>query len=215
MKHPRARVLVMSKAPVPGKVKTRLIPLLGADAAADCYRTLLGKILDSICTASLCPVELWCAPHMQHAFFSQCRDRYSLVLASQSPGDLGRRMSHAVEQALQRADSVVVIGADCPSLTPGDVDTALQMLAGGTDVVLGPAEDGGYYLVGMHTHHPRLFESIPWGSADVLARTEQRLEELGLSYRKLATRPDLDTPADYAAWRTTREKCSRAPACDD
>jgi rSAM/selenodomain-associated transferase 1 len=204
MKYPQARVLLMSKAPVPGKVKTRLIPLLGADAAASFYQQLLEDTLDDLCAAALCPVELWCAPDVHHAFFTKCRDRYLLELAGQSTGDLGQRMSHAVKHALQCADQVVVIGGDCPTLNPDDIDTALCALADGTDVVLGPAADGGYYLVGMHTHHPRLFESIAWGSAAVLEQTEQRLAALGLSYRKLATRHDIDTPEDYLVWQTSR-----------
>ena len=209
MKYPRARVLVMSKSPVPGTVKTRLIPLLGATGAAGFYRTLLEQTLDSVFTAALCPVELCCAPDRQHEFFNYCSELYSLKLTDQATGDLGQRMSHAVAQALQRADQVVVIGADCPTLAPADIDTALHLLANGTDVVLGPAGDGGYYLVGMQAHHPGIFESIPWGSARVLESTEQRLAGLGLSYRKLTIRCDIDTPADYQRWLKEQETCTQ------
>ena len=200
MKYPHARVLVMSKAPDPGQVKTRLIPLLGAEASAEFYRSMVYNTLDTMVSAALCPVELWCTPSTEHSFFIHCRNQYAITLAEQSSGDLGRRMSHAAETALQQAGSVVLIGADCPTLTADDIDTALHALANGSDVVLGPAGDGGYYLIAMHAHHPRLFEDVPWGDADVLAVTEQRLQSLGLACHKLTTRPDLDTPADYRAW---------------
>ncbi|MGB5260665.1 MAG: TIGR04282 family arsenosugar biosynthesis glycosyltransferase [Gammaproteobacteria bacterium] len=190
----------MSKAPVPGLVKTRLVPLLGQEGAARLYRTLLENTLTKLTAADLCPLGLCCAPDTRQDFFTACRRRYRLDLTEQGPGDLGQRMSRAVATALQQADRVVLVGADCPSLTGDDVDMALQQLGHGTDVVLGPAEDGGYYLIGMTRHHARLFEAVPWGSAQVMDRTRQHIEALGLACRMLPTRADLDTPADYQAW---------------
>lgn len=204
MDYPQARVIVMSKAPLPGQVKTRLVPLLGRAGAARFYRTLLENTLEKLCTAGLCPVELCCAPDTHQAFFADCRRRYPVTLTGQGRGDIGQRMSRAIAAALQRADRVVLVGADCPALTADDIDTALQRLGDGSDVVLGPAEDGGYYLLGMTRHHARLFESVPWGSAQVMAVTLQHIEALGLACSTLPVRADLDTPADYRAWQQAR-----------
>jgi len=201
MKYPQARVIVMSKAPLPGLVKTRLVPLLGTAGAARLYQTLLEDTLEKLCTADLCPVELCCAPDKHQAFFADCRRRYPVTLTGQGQGDLGQRMSRAIAAALLRADRVVLIGADCPALTADDIDTALQRLGGGVDVVLGPAEDGGYYLLGMTRHHARLFEAVPWGSPQVMATTLRHIEVLGLACSTLSIRADLDTPADYHDWK--------------
>ena len=203
MKYPQARVVVMSKAPVAGRVKTRLIPLLGATGAAVLYRRLLGETLAGLCNAALCPVQLCCAPDRRHACFTRAARNFPIELAEQTHGDLGR-LSHAATAALRQADRVVVVGADCPDMTPADVDLALERLAAGADVVLGPSRDGGYYLIGMRQPQPALFESIAWGSAAVLASTRQRLDTLGLSYRLLPERTDIDRPADYLAWQAAR-----------
>lgn len=200
MQFPEARLIVMSKAPLPGQVKTRLVPLLGPAGAAELYCTLLEATLDKVCAADMCTVELCCAPDARLPYFTDCARRYPLVLTDQTPGDLGQRMSQAMAVALQQAPYAVLIGADCPALTPEDIECALQQLADGIDVILGPAADGGYYLVGLRRHYARLFQSIDWGSAQVLDKTLQQVKTLGLSHSLLPVHPDLDTPADYHAW---------------
>lgn len=203
MKYPDARLLVMSKAPDPGRVKTRLIPLLGAGAAAELYAGLVHHCLDMSTTAGLCPVELWCSPSTRHAYFRRCRAEFPVSLHCQPPGDLGQRMSGALRSALQRSRHAVLIGADCPALTAADLDEALAALTRGRDAVLGPAADGGYYLIGMSIHHPFVFENMPWSSRAVLRLTEQRLHQQRLQWHRLEARRDLDTPDDYRAWKAT------------
>jgi rSAM/selenodomain-associated transferase 1 len=205
MKYPHARLLVFSKAPVAGQVKTRLIPLLGAEHAAEIYMQMLDATLGKAIAGDLCPLELWCTPSVQHAFFRRCRARYPLRLRQQGAGDLGARMSHALHNALQYACQAVLIGADCPTLGAGDIDTALAQLAAGVDVVLGPAADGGYYMIGMARHDPRLFDDIAWGTPEVLATTLARCRVHGLQWFCLPQRADVDTPDDY------REYCSGGP----
>lgn len=197
MKYPRDRLLILSKAPDPGAVKTRLIPLLGAAGAARLYAGLLHDCLERLARAGLCPVELWCAPGQDHPFFRDCRDRYRVTLHEQPAGDLGVRMAHALATALHGCRSAILVGADCPGLTAADIEESLQALEQGMDVVLGPAMDGGYYLIGMRMPQPRLFEDMPWGSADVLRLTESRLHALALRSHRLTLRRDLDTPEDY------------------
>lgn len=201
MKYPQAKLLIFSKAPEPGRVKTRLIPTLGATGAARLYSGLLDACLDMSVSAQLCPVALCCSPSTAHAHFRQLHERYRVELRQQASGDLGQRMSQALQTALQHSSPVLLVGADCPSLCASDLEAALEQLGSGVDVVLGPARDGGYYLIGMHTHHPGLFENIPWGTHAVLEHTLQHVREQGLQCHHLPLRSDLDTPADYHAWR--------------
>ena len=112
-------------------------------------------------------------------------------------------MSHAIMSALQHAEHAVLIGADCPTLNADDLEMAFNELQQGTDVVLGPAEDGGYYLIGMSSDYPRLFENIPWSTHNVLAATEMHLRGQGLSWHLLPVRRDIDTAEDYAIYIAT------------
>jgi rSAM/selenodomain-associated transferase 1 len=201
VKYPHAKLLIFSKAPEPGQVKTRLIPVLGATGAAQLYSGLLDACLDMGVSAQLCPVALCCSPSTAHAHFQQLHERYRVELRQQANGDLGQRMSQALQAALQHSSPVLLVGADCPSLCASDLETALEQLNSGVDVVLGPARDGGYYLVGMHTHHPGLFENIPWGTHTVLEHTRKRAQDEGLQCHYLPLRSDLDTAADYHAWQ--------------
>ena len=200
MRHPDARLLLLTKAPEPGKVKTRLAAFLGADAAAGLYEKLLHDCLEMGVAADLCPVEIWCSPSTDHVFFQRCRERYCTDLHLQIQGDIGQRMSHAIMSALRRAEYAVLIGADCPALTADDLEAAFSALKQGADVVLGPAEDGGYYLIGMRNHHPGLFANIPWSTHEVLAATEMHLRAQGLNWRLLPVHRDIDTAEDYAAY---------------
>ncbi|HAJ91242.1 MAG TPA: glycosyltransferase [Gammaproteobacteria bacterium] len=203
MKYPNSRLLLFTKAPEPGKVKTRLAAFLGTDAAAELYESLLHDCLEMCVTADLCPVEICCSPSTGHDFFQQCRERYHTTLQQQAEGDIGQRMSRAIMSALQRAEHVVLIGADCPALTADDLDNAFYALQQGTDVVLGPAKDGGYYLIGMSSHHPGLFENIPWSTHRVLAATETLLREQCLSWHLLPLYRDVDTAEDYSVYMAT------------
>ena len=200
MKFPQAKLLIFSKAPDPGNVKTRLIPALGARGAAQLYTRLLEGCLDMSVGAQLCPVALCCSPSTAHASFRHLRERYRVELVQQAQGDLGTRMSRGLQAALQHSRPVLLIGADCPSLCANDLEVALEQLASGTDVVLGPAHDGGYYLIGMRMHHPELFDDIPWGTDAVLAITRKRLLEHELTCHYLPWHNDLDTPDDYHDW---------------
>ena len=200
MKYPDSRLLVFTKAPEAGKVKTRLAATLGTHAAARLYAGMVHDCLEKSVSADLCPVEIWCSPSPEHAFFRRCKERYRCHLYQQGTGDLGQRMSHAIRSALQHAEHVVLIGADCPALAPADLDEAFNALQQGIDVVLGPAEDGGYYLIGMRDQQPSLFESIPWSTDNVLAVTETRLRQQGLDWHTLPVRRDIDTAEDYAVY---------------
>lgn len=195
MRYSDSRILVFARAPAPGQCKTRLIPALGARGAAALQRELVTKTLDTAVASGLAPVELWCTPG-RHPFFQRCRADYGVRLRLQSRGDLGRRMSEALRRSLRVASQVVLIGTDCPALTPAHLAAALERLRAGNVFVAQPALDGGYVLVGARRNEPRLFRGIRWGSDEVMQATSQRLARLKTQWSELPELWDLDTPAD-------------------
>jgi len=197
MIYPASRLLVFSRAPRAGQVKTRLIPRLGAQGAAAFHARLIDHCLRTATGAGLCPVELWCAPACDEPFFQDCRERYGVGLHDQVSGDLGVRMHAALAAALAGAASAVLIGTDIPSIGAADLDAAFQALHGGADVVLGPALDGGYYLIGMKQADRGVFEGLHWGSSTVFQDTVSRLTRRGRRWRSLRELGDVDTPEDY------------------
>jgi len=201
MRFPNARILIFAKAPEPGYVKTRLIPALGAEGAANLYVHLLKQTVESVVAANLSPVQLWCAPNSKHAFFQQLTSQYHVTLSDQSSGDLGERMYSAVDVALEESESVLLIGTDCPLLSSVHLAQALQWLMGGENAVLGPAEDGGYVLLGLRQNAAVLFENMPWGGDQILKLTQQRLAELNWHWQELEPLWDIDRPADFERWQ--------------
>jgi len=186
---------------VAGRVKTRLTPPLTPAAAAGLHRRLLAETAAMACSSGLAAVELWCAPDTGHPLFRELAAAWPLNLFPQAGADLGARMAAAAESALREAEAVVLIGADCPLLGPRELRTALAWLEGGYDAVLGPAEDGGYVLIGLRRFDGRLFDDIHWGGARVLEATRGRLNALGWRFRELAPLWDLDRPADLERYR--------------
>lgn len=187
--------MLFAKAPVAGAVKTRLIPLLGAAAAAQLHERLVMHALQMLIEADVGPVEICCAPDDSHAFFHQCRQRFGVGLSTQCEGDLGERMGDAFARALVTAPSALIVGADCPSITISDVRDAASQL-GSVDAALIPADDGGYVLIGARRTHPLMFDRIDWGQATVLAAQRARFRALGWKWHEGATRWDIDRPED-------------------
>src|SRR5438552_7825699 len=192
----RCRVIVFARAPEPGKVKTRLIPALGAAGAAALHRRLVMHSLRAATDAKLGPVELWCAPDANAPFFSECERRLEVSLHSQGEGDLGARMRRAFEAVLARASRAILVGSDIPALSAQYLRDAERALAGGDDVVIGPAEDGGYVLIGLSRCDAELFREIPWGGAKVLPETRRRIAALGWRLSELPALLDIDRPED-------------------
>ena len=198
---PDARLLIFAKAPVPGRVKTRLAGQLGTRGAAALYQKLLRRTLRLAHAARLCPIELWCAPDARHGFFIACRREYGVRLCRQCAGDLGRRMNHALNRTLADGHPVVLIGGDCASLEEAELRTAFGLLAAGHRAVLGPAVDGGYVLIGLSRPCPTLFQGIAWSTPTVLAATRRRLQRAGMNWAELPPGWDVDTPADLRRLR--------------
>ncbi len=200
-KYPNAVLLIFCKAPIPGQVKTRLIPELTAEQAAELHIELSIKTLQRATQNNLCPVQLWCSPTTDHAFFTASAATYPITLEQQQGADLGERMHHAFCSALADYSHALLMGCDCPSLTEQDLEQALTALNQENEVVLAPAEDGGYVLVGLNRPHPELFADMPWGTARVLNQTRNRIEHYKLHHHELIEQWDLDTPKDLERYR--------------
>ncbi len=193
-----AAFAILAKAPVAGLAKTRLLPVLGAAAAARAQRRFTLNTLQVTSQTALGPVTLWCAPNADHRFFRAVQRTTGMVCINQPQGDIGARMRHAFEQhfAHHAKGPLVLVGTDCPGLAPGHLQQAAQALEQ-HDVVLIPAEDGGYVLIGMRVLVPQVFEGIAWSTPHVMAQTRDQLRRAGVSWLELPTLWDVDEPADW------------------
>lgn len=196
-KNIETRLLVFAKAPQPGAVKTRLIPLLGERGAAALHARLVKRTLATALAAEVGAIELHCAPNCNDPFLRLCSGRYGVQLVAQSGDDLGTRMDHALARALTQARRALLIGTDCPALTARHLREADGMLAAGADAVFAPAEDGGYALIALRRCDSRLFTGIKWGDSTVMNHTRDRLSALGWRWRELEALWDVDRPQDY------------------
>src|SRR6516225_1042620 len=192
---------ILAKAPVAGFAKTRLVAQLGAEGAASLAARLIVRAVDTACRSGVGPVTLWATPDERHPLFHSIRARYGLALRPQSGDDLGARMCAAMAAARGPA---LVIGTDCPALTPNHLRMGADVLRRPCDAVLFPAEDGGYSLIGLRTPRPAIFEKMSWGTSGVLGKTRCRLRQLGLSWQEPMTLWDVDLPEDLDRLATLR-----------
>jgi hypothetical protein len=188
-------IAVLARAPVPGFAKTRLVPHLGAEGAAALQEQLTARAVATACASQIGAVMLWTTPDISHASFRSLAQRHPISLAQQPDADLGARMHAAIVAANGPA---LVIGTDCPALTPRHLRDAADALCEGLDAVLCPAEDGGYVLIGLREPHAALFTGLTWSSDSVAAETRRRLARLGLSWREPARLWDVDRPEDLS-----------------
>lgn len=193
----RDRLLIFTRYPTPGQTKTRLIPILGAEGAAKLQRQLTEETLAK--AKALAPSH----PAEIAVYYSGGSDRRmrewlgnDLIFTPQADGDLGVRMQRAFDDAFAAGmEGAIAIGIDCPDLSADLLQTAFIALKN-VDVVLGPAADGGYYLLGLRKTVPDLFRAMPWGSDRVFSLTIRRIEKLNLSLTLLPALRDLDRPED-------------------
>jgi rSAM/selenodomain-associated transferase 2/rSAM/selenodomain-associated transferase 1 len=192
----RASLVVFAKAPVPGRVKTRLAKDVGSAEAVRIYRTIGRETVDALrhgpwnTRVYVDPPTSEGVDHVRKWLGSR-----GLSYRRQSEGDLGRRMAAAIHECLDDSPAVVVVGTDTPGLDASCIRSALEALEA-TDVVIGPAEDGGYYLIGMKRPNPSLFRGIPWSTSGVLPQTRAAIRRAGLRLHLLETRRDVDTLPD-------------------
>lgn len=190
---------VMGKQPQRGKVKTRIAAALGDDRAVEMYRCALADTLSLASSIDEVTHVLSYAPPTRdgQSYFQQAAHSFALI---PQPGvTLGERISGTLALLLKNYSPVVLIGSDSPDLPAELITRAFEALRGATDVVLGPATDGGYYLIGLRAMHPILFERVAWSTAVVARQTQERAAEAGLQMVSLPCWHDLDTVADLDA----------------
>ncbi len=202
----KPQLVVMARWPAPGRCKQRLSRGLGPGRAARIQQVLTAHTL--AVASQLQGVEVVVAmdglgPRAARRWFGA---RVGLRWVGQGRGSLGLRMQRQINRAIREgAQSVVLIGSDLPRLESADLAAGFAGLGAaagdGCDLVLGPADDGGYWLIGLYQSQPSLLAGIPWGSDQVMGCTLERAERLGLDVGLLATRSDLDWPRDLLPWR--------------
>ena len=187
-----AALIIFVRNPELGKVKTRLAATIGKHAALDIYKKLLLHT-HTIASAVACDryvfyagdipaVDIWSGP--------------LFIRQPQCDGDLGDRMLAAFDDLLKRYKRAVIIGSDCIKLTAEIIQQAIGSL-NDNEVVIGPSEDGGYYLLGMRNFYAGLFNNINWSTGTVFTETTSVIEEMHLSYKTLQVLPDIDTEEDW------------------
>jgi uncharacterized protein len=191
------RTLIFAKAPVAGRVKTRLIPALGAEGAARLAAEMLADTIAAAIAARVGPVELCADPEPGDAAWTGHLPEHQLELSAQGSGDLGRRLARAARRTLDRGETALLIGTDCFELDADRLRAAAAALAS-HDAVIHPARDGGYALLGLRRFDPSLFDRISWSTAAVAGQTLERLQTLGWAILIGDTLRDVDEPADLA-----------------
>jgi rSAM/selenodomain-associated transferase 1 len=189
------RIVIFAKAPLAGFAKTRLIPVLGAEAAARLARHMLLHTLQEAVAAAVGPVELCVTPHPSDPAWRGLTALEGIGWTEQAAGDLGVRMADAARRASAAREPVLLIGTDCPPLDAMLLRQAAALL-GDHDAVLYPTYDGGYALLGLRRFDPRPFEQIPWSTAEVANRTIESVRALSWSLAVGGLLHDIDEPAD-------------------
>jgi uncharacterized protein len=195
MMRPRRRLVVIAKDPVPGAVKTRLAPMLGADGAA---RAAAAMLADTVAAMAEVDAEPWVCFAPPEAGGRMARLAPGFGLLAQVEGDLGDRLAGCFAALLGGADQVVIVGADTPQVPRATYEAAFSVLDR-VDLVLGPAQDGGYYLVGAKAALPELFVGVPMGTDVVLAVTMRRAARRRLRVGTVPMLRDLDRLEDLQA----------------
>lgn len=202
---------VFARAPEPGRSKTRLIPRLGAAGAAALHAAMIEDVL-ALSRDTGARRVLAAADRPDHPFLAQMAAREGIPLVAQSEGDLGARMAAAIATGLGEAERVCIIGSDSPTLLPAQIAAAFAQLDT-ADVVLGPAEDGGYWLIGSRRPLGKVLADTAWGTAAVLATTRARAEQAGLRVALAELHWDVDEPPDLdRLGRTLAADPALAPA---
>ena len=196
-KHEKLLLVVVAKAPVPGEVKTRLIPHFSPEEAADLYRCFLQDRIKEIGKLKGIDLAVAFTPADARDTFARITSN-GFKLFAQKGENLGQRLNNVFLAKLARGyDAVSIIDSDTPDLPGSIVEQSFQsLMSDGVDAVFGPCDDGGYYLVGMRRPHPELFQDIPWSTPAVLTITLERAARLGIRTKLLPGWNDLDTFED-------------------
>jgi uncharacterized protein len=209
MQQKNKQLIVFIKAPLPGQCKTRLIPYLSAKQASEFYKTLVINCFKNISpldkagvkTQNNTDIAIYTWPDIDNSFIKTLASKYNTSLHLQQGNNLGERMHHAMQHSLQHYKSCVLIGSDCPGININYINQAFSTLSQ-HDMVLGPAQDGGYVLIGANKINPELFTGINWGSEKVLQQSLNNASAAQYKTGQLTTLWDIDTPADYIRYQS-------------
>jgi rSAM/selenodomain-associated transferase 1 len=202
---PAVRLIVFARVPKLGGVKTRLAATVGPEAALAAHRLLLARTLETGSRAqSFSDRVLYIAGEDEQGECASLAGARGYRLMPQRGRDLGERMADAIDTAGREGFSAIVIGSDCAVLSGGDLEEACLALAS-HDVVLAPAEDGGYALVGCTRPGMPIFGGVDWGTSRVLTQTLERARQARLSVARIRTLWDIDTAEDWHRWLVERE----------
>ncbi len=186
---------IFARQPVAGQAKTRLQPDYSPAQAAEIAACLIRATAELAASSWPGEIYLYGAPDAEHPLFRELAREFGIQLAAQRGADLGERMLNAMRNGLKRRNAAAILGCDVPHCSAEVLDQANHWLAQGRNVI-GPTEDGGYYLIGLSRDYPELFAGIPWGTPSVLQRTLERAEALGVEFDLLPSLTDIDTAAD-------------------
>jgi rSAM/selenodomain-associated transferase 1 len=197
------RIIIFAKAPLPGLAKTRLIPALGAEGAAELARQMLADTLSAAITARVGPVELCVTPPIHDPAWHGFKPGPDVVISDQGDGDLGKRMCGAALRTLQQGQPALLIGTDCAEMSTKLLQQAAAWLAN-SDAAIHPTLDGGYALLGLTVFDEQLFSGIAWSTDTVAATSIAKMGAAGWRIHIGATLHDVDTPDDLRWLRDGR-----------
>jgi uncharacterized protein len=189
------RIVIMAKAPVAGFAKTRLIPALGAQGAAELAQKMLQHTLETALASKLGPVEICATPEPTDPVWQNLGLPNNLFWSSQGDGDLGKRMARVVEHTVRNGEVILLIGTDCPAIDVSILRVAAESLQQ-YDASLLPTFDGGYALLGLKKFDSALFDDMPWSTSTVAQKTLKSIQRLGWQAKVLPTLHDIDEPTD-------------------
>jgi uncharacterized protein len=189
------RIVIMAKAPVAGFAKTRLIPALGAEGAAELAKKMLVHTVETALTSRLGIVEICATPDPTHSAWQSLGLPNQLSWSTQGDGDLGERMARISERTIRNGEAIILIGTDCPAIDVFTLHEAVRALQD-YDASLLPTYDGGYALLALKRFDNRLFENMPWSTSTVALQTLQRMVQINCDVRLLQTLHDIDEPTD-------------------
>lgn len=199
------RVIIFAKAPKPGFAKTRLIPALGSEGAAELAQQMLSHTLHEALAADIGIVELRVTPSIADAAWDDFQFPQGIVIVDQGEGDLGARMARAARRAIEQGESVILLGTDCVEISAGLLQEASQILHD-HDAVVHCTIDGGYALLGLNQFRSLLFGNMPWSTDAVASITLARFGQLGWSVHVGQMLHDVDEPQDlkylHEHWRS-------------
>ncbi len=188
-------LILFAKQPLPGQVKSRLQPQYTPTDAASIAAFLIRATVELAVSIWPGRVYLYASPNPDHALFHELEKTFRITLVEQTGGDLGAKMCNALRDGILRKGSAAVMGCDVPHCGRDVLDQAHRLLIEGKDVI-GPTDDGGYYLIGSQRARPELFEGIEWGGDKVLAATLACGKKLGIEFELLPKLRDIDTAED-------------------